>query len=636
MKKNITINLWGRLYQIDEDAYDMLQNYIESLRSSFGKQEGGYEIIDDIEARIAELFDELRQNGAVAITIDNVKDIITRIGKPEQLTDEEDSQTNKGKDGQRYDSFQEAFKNIKDNVRSRTANKKLFRNPKDKMVAGVASGLATYTGTDAIIWRLLTALLIAFYGTGLIAYFVLAIIIPEAKTPEQIQQMEGKNDTSTNTATKKLFRNPKDKMITGLLSGLAAYTNSDTIIWRLLAVFLTAFYGVGLIAYIILAIVVPEANTPEQLLQMEGKEVTPQNIADVVVEMEGQTKQHRSPLYVFFKILFFFLIGIATLVSIKLSGQLLFSLIALTYNIIDPSSNSISLGLDSLGMISLYHTAHHWFFLYIIALLAMILIPVYATLHMLLSLTKKIRQMGTLQCIMWTVIWIASICVIVLCAIKMGNRNYDITVKSHKRTTMTHDGVEMSKDDAIFLIRGKWDLLKAENCSHFTYSGRYPNGNKGVRYLDTYNEYCDAILHVEHKQNVTPGVYRMDCLVRAQGPGTYIYVKADTTHMAEIPAFDNKPAGLYKMLLQELDDSIKKDVSLQNLHLNIDSTDVRTHKYYLDGWSVLSFDNIIVNDSTIAYGMSSDPEFTGHPCRSKWFSATDFTITRIDDLPKKE
>ncbi len=120
MKKNITINLCGRLYQIDEDAYDMLQDYIESLRSSFGKQEGGYEIIDDIEARIAELFDEVRQNGAVAITIDNVRDIITRIGKPEQLTDEEDSQTDKGKDGHRYDSFQEAFKNIKDNVRSRT------------------------------------------------------------------------------------------------------------------------------------------------------------------------------------------------------------------------------------------------------------------------------------------------------------------------------------------------------------------------------------------------------------------------------------------------------------------------------------------------------------------------------------
>ena len=86
MKKNITINLCGRLFQIDEDAYEMLQHYIESLRSSFGREEGGDEIVDDIEARIAELFDELRQQGIEAVTIDHVKDIITRIGEPEQLT----------------------------------------------------------------------------------------------------------------------------------------------------------------------------------------------------------------------------------------------------------------------------------------------------------------------------------------------------------------------------------------------------------------------------------------------------------------------------------------------------------------------------------------------------------------------
>ena len=89
MKKNITINLCGRLFQIDEDAYDMLQNYIESLRSHFGRQTGGDEIVNDIEERVAELFDELKAKGTEAITIDHVKDIITRIGKPEELAGEE-------------------------------------------------------------------------------------------------------------------------------------------------------------------------------------------------------------------------------------------------------------------------------------------------------------------------------------------------------------------------------------------------------------------------------------------------------------------------------------------------------------------------------------------------------------------
>ena len=77
MKKNITINLCGRLFQIDEDAYELLQQYIESLRQSFGHEEGGEEIVNDIEARIAELFSELNQQGIEAITIEHVKDIIT-------------------------------------------------------------------------------------------------------------------------------------------------------------------------------------------------------------------------------------------------------------------------------------------------------------------------------------------------------------------------------------------------------------------------------------------------------------------------------------------------------------------------------------------------------------------------------
>ena len=162
MKKNITINLCGRLFQIDEDAYELLQQYINSLRSSFGKQEGGDEIVDDIEARIAELFDELRQQGIEAITIEHVKEIITRIGKPEELTGEEEQ--NSQKSSHKYESFQTAAQGIYENVRSRTSGKKLYRNPKDKMLAGVMSGLAVYTNTDAVIWRLLTVLFTLCYG----------------------------------------------------------------------------------------------------------------------------------------------------------------------------------------------------------------------------------------------------------------------------------------------------------------------------------------------------------------------------------------------------------------------------------------------------------------------------------------
>ena len=186
MKKNITINLCGRLFQIDEDAYEMLQQYIESLRSSFGREEGGDEIVDDIEARIAELFDELRQQGIEAITIDHVKDIITRIGRPEELTGNDnvnDNHNDNGNNGHRYDSFRSAAQDVIDNVRARTAGKRLYRNPKDKMLTGVCSGLAAYTNTDPVIWRLLFVLLVLVYGIGIISYIVLSSSSPRPTSP---------------------------------------------------------------------------------------------------------------------------------------------------------------------------------------------------------------------------------------------------------------------------------------------------------------------------------------------------------------------------------------------------------------------------------------------------------------------
>lgn len=85
MKKNITINLCGRLFNIDEDAYELLRNYIDTLRNYFARQAGGNEIADDLEERIAELLDELKSQGVEAINIDHVKEVIRRVGQPEEM-----------------------------------------------------------------------------------------------------------------------------------------------------------------------------------------------------------------------------------------------------------------------------------------------------------------------------------------------------------------------------------------------------------------------------------------------------------------------------------------------------------------------------------------------------------------------
>ena len=85
MKKTLTVNLGGTVFHIDEDAYRLLDNYLCNLKLHFRKQEGAEEIVDDIEARISELFLEKLNAGSQVITLTDVEEVIARVGKPEDL-----------------------------------------------------------------------------------------------------------------------------------------------------------------------------------------------------------------------------------------------------------------------------------------------------------------------------------------------------------------------------------------------------------------------------------------------------------------------------------------------------------------------------------------------------------------------
>ena len=526
MKKNITINLCGRLFQIDEDAYELLQQYINSLRSSFGKQEGGDEIVDDIEARIAELFDELRQQGIEAITIEHVKDIITRIGKPEELTGEE-AQKTESKGNNWEEQARSAGQKIYENVRERTAGKKLYRNPKDKMLAGV-------------------------------------------------------------------------------MSGLAVYTNTDPVIWRLLIVLFTMCYGVGLFIYIVLALVIPEAKTPEQLLQMEGKNVTPQNLADVVVESEKQSVQVQRPnlIRMFFsfllKIIFAFSILIALIVCLGLFVGFMFALIATVSALILPLHSTVPFSLEAMGLTGVWLNNPIVLGIFVGALFLVLLIPLYATIHMLLSLIGKIRPMGVVQRIVCIFLWVVAVCTAVPLGFTIADYHNQYIYERHDDDwKVTYQGVKMDSEDADFLRQGDWNLIKAENCDHYTYRGYY-NGNHNMRFMDVHNENCEEVFQTERKEAVEPGIYRLECAVRTEGPGPCIYAHGDSVKLKSMPVCENQE-GIPDM-----------------------------------GWVDVSIDNIVVSGDSIAYGVSSVESFTGKPCRAQWFSATDFKLTRTGDLPKKK
>ena len=209
MKKNITINLYGSLYAIDEDACQLLEQYLANMKAYFAKRDGGDEIADDIEHRVAEILTELNEQGVEAISIEHVQDIIHRIGNPEQM-DEDAPDNASHNDEAATDSYNEAShaedgetppepptqpsENEQEKRKGFFAERKLYRDADDKIIGGVMSGLCKYFGsTDPLPWRIICVLLcLASFSTMGIIYLLAWAIIPQANTAEERLRMQGR------------------------------------------------------------------------------------------------------------------------------------------------------------------------------------------------------------------------------------------------------------------------------------------------------------------------------------------------------------------------------------------------------------------------------------------------------------
>ena len=183
MKKTITVNLNGRVFTMDEDAYRLLDNYLSNLRIYFRKEEGASEIIADFEARIEELFSEKTRLGYQVITIEQVEEVIARVGKPGDFADREEAEEEK----------QTYFTGVGD------VRKKFYRNIDDKMFGGVCSGISAYFGWDVLPVRIVFIILLFATSFWIVPFYLLAwILFPGARTAEQKLQMRGKPITVEN------------------------------------------------------------------------------------------------------------------------------------------------------------------------------------------------------------------------------------------------------------------------------------------------------------------------------------------------------------------------------------------------------------------------------------------------------
>lgn len=184
MKKTFTVNLNGTVFHIDEDAYQLLENYLSNLRIHFSREEGSDEIMSDFEARISELLNERIRLGFSVITIEHVEEVIQRMGKPEELFAGEEKNA-----GSEFSAATETTSGAAD----RKFRKRLMRDPDDKMLGGVASGLAAYFGIDTTLLRLVMILLLIVSMTVpvTIIYIVLWLVLPLARTATDRLVMRG-------------------------------------------------------------------------------------------------------------------------------------------------------------------------------------------------------------------------------------------------------------------------------------------------------------------------------------------------------------------------------------------------------------------------------------------------------------
>lgn len=290
MKKTISINISGVIFHIEEDGYNKLRNYLTTVQQYFSTYEDSQEIVTDIENRIAEkLIAKLKMADKQAVSLEDVNELTAAMGTIadfEAVEEEEVLVTSGGRNsaqgtgqGARGKGVQESANNPMSHAHSSSFEpRRLVRDLRRKTLGGVCAGLAHYFNMDVVWVRLIFLVLFLAlppvgheFGAGVsgftfIIYIAMWIALPGVTTIE---------DDKT---VKKFFRNPEDKVLGGVASGIAAYFGVDTGIIRLLFVLGIVFFGVGFLLYIVLWMIAPQANTLTEKMEMQGQPITLSNI----------------------------------------------------------------------------------------------------------------------------------------------------------------------------------------------------------------------------------------------------------------------------------------------------------------------------------------------------------------------
>jgi phage shock protein PspC (stress-responsive transcriptional regulator) len=176
MKRTIQINLAGTIFNIDDDAYEILHSYLNAVERQFMSSVEGREVINDLETRMSELFTERLKPLRQVIAAEDVREVLKVLGNPEDI-------------GGRADSGYRSAPNYGPRYDGPRRSRRIYRDMNDKSLGGVCSGLAWYFNTDPLLIRILFVIGL-FMGFGFLLYLVLWIVLPQAATTEQIREMK--------------------------------------------------------------------------------------------------------------------------------------------------------------------------------------------------------------------------------------------------------------------------------------------------------------------------------------------------------------------------------------------------------------------------------------------------------------
>lgn len=560
MKKNITINLSGRLFNIDEDAYQLLKHYTDTLRRYYGKHEGDTEIADDIEARIAELFEEIKANGEEAITIEHVQGVISRIGELEDLAPEEETsdeqQAGEGTGTRFRENVGSGARNVMNTLRS---SKRFYRDMQNKMVGGVLAGCAQYFGGSPLAWRIGFILSYVFLGM----FF-------------SIVHMEFD---------------------------------------------LFLFYVLSYFALVILA---PKAENPEDVLQMKGEDVTPQNIGE---EVKKQNARGGSVMGSFFGLVVTVLLGLAAVwLSIQTIVALCFGGVFFTNTVrwfAKWFDFDLSVAGEVLSAVQMPLILCGVSFVVISATL------LYCVFHALASHLGRTDAMGFKQRIAWLLLFVVGVVTFVVSCTQFVTTCEDFSQKFYnewqEKDRQAHmiDGYYFSDEDRDFFNREDWKLVKGDNCEHFTSAGEYWTGDGDVRYLDAFSSDKNIVFQAERSEEVGAGTYQLQAVARCSrgAKGVYIYAIVENNgkeekYLAKVPANHNEGRQIYQ------EETALAVMSPREMEKAIEANDGKGF-----GWACVMINDIKLHESaTIRYGVTTDEAMTGEKCDAEWLSATDFVL----------